>query len=178
MAGRTALLLIDVLSGAFGREPLLTCDGVPVLPNIRRLLHRARAAGAFVVHVAEEFDQAKHLPGSVIWKAHQIHGDVVPQEGECVVRQQRYDPFFESGLHERLASEGVTIVVVAGISSPWCVDTAVRRAFGLGYRVILAADAHGSSDVGELPGPQVARHHNEVLAACFAEVRPVSEIVF
>lgn len=172
----TALLLIDVLAGAFGGPPLQTCDGEPVLPNIRRLLTRARAAGAFVVHVIEEFDEAKNPPGSPIWEAYQVHPDVAPREGELVVRQRRYDAFHESGLCERLEQEEIQRVVVAGIASPWCVDTAVRRAFGLGFRVTLAADAHGCADGDTLSGPAIARHHNEILAACFAEVVPVDRI--
>lgn len=178
MPEKTALILIDLLAGAFGADAPTTCDGVPVLPNARRLLDRARSAGALVIHVVEDFDEVKYPSGSAVWNAYQIHPDVAARAGEQVVRQQRYDAFCESGLHELLSREGISAVVICGISSAWCVDTAVRRAYGLGYRVVLAADAHGSSDVGELPGPEVARHHNEVLAACFAEVKAVSEIVF
>jgi nicotinamidase-related amidase len=178
MSERTALLLVDLLAGAFGSKPLTTCDGTPVLPNARRLLERARAAGALVVHVVEAFDETKYPPGSPVWNAYQAHPDVAPREGEIVVKQRRYDAFYESGLHERLTSEGVETVVVAGLSSPWCVDTAVRRAFGLGYHVVLAADAHGCSDGKTLSGPLIARHHNEILAACFALVKPVDEIEF
>lgn len=175
---RTALLLIDVLAGAFGGPPLQTCDGDPVLPNIQRLLARARAAGAFVVHVIEDFDEAKNPPGSPVWKAYQVHPGVAPREGELVVRQRRYDAFHESGLRERLEREAIERVVVAGVASPWCVDTAVRRAFGLGLRVTLASDAHGCADGETLLAPAIARHHNEILAACFAEVAPVDKIRF
>ncbi len=178
MSEKTALILIDLLAGAFGADAPKTCAGGSVLPNARLLLDRAREAGARVIHVVEDFDEAKYPPGSAVWNAYQIHTDVAPLAAESIVRQQRYDAFCGSSLHELLSGERVSAVVICGISSAWCVDTAVRRAYGLGYRVILAADAHGSSDVGELPGPQVARHHNEVLAACFAEVRLVSEIVF
>lgn len=178
MTTKTALLLIDVLAGAFRDYSLRTRENEPVLPHVRRLLDRARDAGALVVHVVEDFDEAKHPEGSPVWNAYQIHPDVAPRAGEPVVRQRRYDAFHESGLHELLTREGVATVVVAGISSAWCVDTAVRRAFGLGYRVVLAADAHGSTNGSALTGPEIARHHNEILAACFAEVRPTDEIEF
>ncbi len=178
MPGKTALLVIDMLAGAFRDDSLKTCDGVPVLANVRRLLDRARSAGAFVVHVIEDFDAAKYPPGSPVWSAYQIHPEVAPRGGELVVRQQRYDAFLDSGLHEKLIEADVKTVVVAGIASPWCVDTAVRRAYGLGYRVVLAADAHGCADGKTLSGPAIAQHHNEILGACFAEVRPIEEIEF
>ena len=178
MANKRALLLIDVIAGAFRDDSLRNCHDEPVLPNIVRLLGAAREAGALVVHVNEDFDEVKYPPGSPVWKAYQIHPDVAPMPDEPVVRQHRYDAFLESGLSEILERAGVQTVVVAGIASPWCVDNAVRRAHGLGYRVILAEDAHGCADSKTLTAASIAQHHNEILAACFAEVRPVDEIVF
>ena len=178
MPHQSALLLIDMLASAFGGDAFRNCDSAPVLPCVVRLLSRARAAGALVVHVVEDFDEAKYPPGSPVWNAYQIHPSVALQPGEPVVRQHRYDAFLDSGLREILDSEGVGTVVVAGIASPWCVDNAVRRANGLGYRVILAKDAHGCTDSKTLPAATIAQHHNEILAACFAEVRPVDEIAF
>jgi nicotinamidase-related amidase len=178
MPQKTALLLIDMLASAFENEAFRNCDDAPLLPCAVRLLGRARDAGALVVHVVEDFDEAKYPPESPVWKAYQIHTDVAPRLGEPVVRQHRYDAFLDSGLREILDREGVKAVVVAGIASPWCVDNAVRRANGLGYRVILAEDAHGCTDGKTLPAATIAQHHNEILAACFAEVKPVDEIAF
>jgi nicotinamidase-related amidase len=178
MAKKCALLLIDVIAGAFRDDSLRNCRDEPVLPNIVRLLAAAREAGALVVHVSEDFDEAKYPPGSPVWEAYQIHPDVAPMPDEPVVRQHRYDAFLESGLSEILERAGVQTVVVAGIASPWCVDNAVRRASGLGHHVILAEDAHGCADSKTLTAAQIAQHHNEVLAACFGEVRPVDEVVF
>jgi nicotinamidase-related amidase len=178
VTGKTALLVIDMLAGAFRDDSLVTCDGNPVLANVCRLLDRARSAAAFIVHVVEDFDETKYPPGSPVWNAYQIHSDVAPRGDEVVVRQQRYDAFLGSGLHEKLIEAGVKTVVVAGIASPWCVDTAVRRAFGLGYRVVLAADGHGCAGGKTLSGSAIAQHHNEILGACFAEIRPIEEIEF
>ncbi len=77
-----------------------------------------RATGALVVHVNEDFDEAKYPPGSPVWKAYQIHPGVAPMPGEPVVLQHRYDAFLESGLSEILERAGVQTVVVAGIASP------------------------------------------------------------
>jgi nicotinamidase-related amidase len=178
MPHKSALLLMDMLASAFGGDAFRNCDGAPVLPTVVRLLDRARDGGTLVVHVVEDFDEAKYPPGSPVWKAYQIHPAVAPQSGEPVVRQHRYDAFLDSGLREILDREDVETVVVAGIASPWCVDNAVRRANGLGYRVILAKDAHGCTDSKTLPAATIAQHHNEILAACFAEVMPVDEIAF
>ncbi|MEI6171099.1 MAG: isochorismatase family protein [bacterium] len=178
MPHKSALLLIDMLASAFEDESLRNCDDAPVLPSAVRLLGRARHAGTLVVHVVEDFDEAKYPPGSPVSNAYQIHPSVAPRPGEPVVRQHRYDAFLDSGLREILDREGVETVIVAGIASPWCVDNAVRRANGLGYRVILSKDAHGCTDSTTLPAATIAQHHNEILAACFAEVKPVDEVAF
>ncbi len=57
-------------------------------------------------------------------------------------------------------------------------DTTCRRAFGLGYDVTLAADAHGTFDGENFTAAQVVAHHNEVMGNGFAEVVPASEISF
>jgi len=178
MPRHTALLVIDMLASAFGKNPPRTHQGDSVLPNVVRLLERARASGALVVHVVEHVDETKHPPGSPVWKAYQIHPDVAPHEGEIVSTQDRYDAFCGSNLDASLRAAGIDTVVIAGLSSPWCVDTAVRRAYGLGYRVVLASDGHGCSDSRSLRAETIAQHHNEVLAECFAEVTPIEAIVF
>jgi len=178
MPGHTALLVIDMLAGAFGKDPPRTHEGRSVLPSVARLLERARAAGALVVHVIEDVDETKHPPGSPVWKAYQIHPDVAPHESEIVSTQHRYDAFCGNTLDARLRAAGTDTVVIAGLSSPWCVDTAVRRAYGLGYRVVLASDGHGCSDSPSLRAETIAQHHNEVLAECFAEVTPIEAIAF
>ena len=95
-----------------------------------------------------------------------------------MVKQRRYDAFCGNDLDAQLRASGIETVVIAGLSSPWCVDTAVRRAFGLGYRVVLASDGHGCLDSPTLPAETIAKHHNELLAACFADVVPVNDIAF
>jgi aminoglycoside 6'-N-acetyltransferase len=58
------------------------------------------------------------------------------------------------------------------------VDTTCRRAFGLGYDVTLAADAHGTWDDETLTAAQIVAHHNEVMANGFADVVSSAEVPF
>jgi len=44
------------------------------------------------------------------------------------------------------------------------VDTTVRRALGLGYGVVLVADAHSTVDNGVLSAAQIIAHHNATLS--------------
>jgi nicotinamidase-related amidase len=44
------------------------------------------------------------------------------------------------------------------------VDTTTRRAAGLGYHVVLAADAHTSHDKPHATGAKIREHHNATLS--------------
>jgi nicotinamidase-related amidase len=68
------------------------------------------------------------------------------------------------------------------LQTEFCVDTTVRQALLLGYRVTLAADAHSTTD-GALRAEQVIAHHNCALrwmTSCGPrmEVMHAAEVVF
>ena len=68
-------------------------------------------------------------------------------------------------------------LVVCGLVTEGCLDTTVRRAFGLGLSVELASDCHSTTDGPALTADLTKRHHNEVLRS-FASVRPARDISF
>jgi len=168
----SALLIIDAQVNMFEPQPV---DRAPeVLEQLKQLLARARAAGAPVVFVRNnggpDDPDYPHSPG---WA---IHPALAPAEGESIIDKFTPDAFHQTNLAGNLAGRGVGHLVVAGMQTEFCIDTTVRRAFSLGYRVTLAADAH-STYAGRLPAADITAHHNAVLAA-FATVCPSAEIVF
>lgn len=58
-----------------------------------------------------------------------------------------------------------------------CVDTTCRRAFSLGYDVVLAKDAHSTMNSERLTASQIIEHHNDVLKR-FADTAESADIVF
>jgi nicotinamidase-related amidase len=69
------------------------------------------------------------------------------------------------------------MLIVAGLQTQFCIDTACRVATTLGYRVILASDAHTTFDTPDLTAAAIVAHHNTTLRA-FGTVIPSSEITF
>jgi aminoglycoside 6'-N-acetyltransferase len=57
------------------------------------------------------------------------------------------------------------------------VDTTVRRAFGLGFKVEVASDGHSTTDGTVLTAEAIIRHHNEVFRM-FADVNEARDITF
>ncbi len=170
----TALLVIDVQQGMF-REPLKPYLGEEMLERIRDMQDRARAEGIPVITIQHDGG-----PGDLLARdgsGFPVHARVAPKPGEEIVVKKQCDAFLATGLDARLRALGIGRVVVAGMQTEFCVDTTTRAAFTLGYKVVLAADAHSTFDSPVLKAPDIVAHHNTVLRS-FAIIAPSGEIRF
>lgn len=161
MAGQTALLVIDVQVAMFeeGEPPH---KGDEMLANIGGLLDRARAAEApviFVRHIGVGYEPM--TPGN---PGFEIHPAIPPQPDEVVIDKRACDAFCETPLGDLLESLDVTRVVIAGMQTDYCVDSASRSALHRGYDVLLASDAHSTAGNGILSAEQIIAHHNQTLS--------------
>ena len=86
--------------------------------------------------------------------------------------------FYNTDLDQRLRAAGIGRLVIAGLQSEFCIDTACRVAQSLGYRVTLAGDAHSTMDNPVLKADLIIRHHNRVLSGIVESVKPAAEIHF
>ena len=174
MAGaKTALLLIDIQQGMFGPEEICH-EPERLLANASSLLARARAAGVPVLHV-QHCEEQGFVPNSAAW---QIHPAVASRAGEPVTEKWACSSFYKTGLDERLRAGGIGRLVIAGLQTDFCIDTACRVAQSLGYAVTLAGDAHSTMDNPVLKADQIIRHHNRALSGIVESVRPTAEITF
>jgi nicotinamidase-related amidase len=174
---KTALVVIDTQLGMFetpGVPPVP--DGERLLQNVEGLIQGAREAGAAVIHVRHSGGPGHPLEGGT--EGWSIHLRVAPDDGEPIVDKETPDSFLRTTLRDELESRGIGCLVLAGMQTDYCVDTTCRRAFGLGYDVTLAADAHGTWDDETLTAAQIVAHHNEVMANGFADVVSSVEVSF
>jgi len=171
----TGLLLIDLQRGMF-MDKTKPHDGEAVLARAASLLGRARRQGAPVLHVQHDGGAGDLLgkPGPG-WE---IHPDVAPRAGEPVIEKSRCSAFPGSDLDARLKSLGITRLVIAGMQTEYCIDTNCRAAADLGYKVVLAKDAHTTFDTPVLSATQIIAHHNRTLSGSFVELTAASDIAF
>lgn len=160
----TALVVIDVqnamVEAAYRKEELLK--------NIGDLLEKARAATAPIIFMQHDDEYEPMKPGEPGWE---IHESMATRDDEPVIRKRFSDSFYETSLGEELRSRNVGRLVVAGMSTEYCVDATCRGAVERGYEVTLAGDAHTteSDEVREMMGQssisaeQVVAHHNYLL---------------
>jgi nicotinamidase-related amidase len=154
---KTALLVIDVQSALVASAD----QGSDVVAVIHRLIERARGAGTPVIYL-QHYDAAYQplMKGAAGWH---IHADVAPQPGETVIEKTASDGFFQTNLQAELERPAVERLIVCGLQTEFCVDTTCRVAFSRGFEVVLAADAHTTTDA-IVSARIVVQHHNYALA--------------
>jgi nicotinamidase-related amidase len=169
------LLLIDIQNAMFGPEEICH-EPDRLLANASGLLSRARTAGVPVLHVQHCEDEGAPLAyKSAGW---QIRPEVAPRAGEPVTEKWACSSFYKTDLDQCLRAAGIGRLVISGLQSEFCIDTACRVAQSLGYKVTLAADAHSTFDNPILPADKIIAHHNRLLSGIVENVKPAAEIAF
>jgi len=122
----TALLVLDISDTTAKQQPTLES-----VPAIKRLIEKARAAGAKVVFALGRAAEQK------------IHPELEPRSDDPVVRSSA-DKFFNTDLDKRL--EGVTTAVVVGTAANGAVLYTAFGACARGLTVVVAEDGISSRD--------------------------------
>jgi ureidoacrylate peracid hydrolase len=123
-----------------------------VLPNLRRLQSACRRAHIEVVYAAVENmtgdgrDRSLDYKISDIdvasgsWDA-QVLDEIAPAEDEMIFRKTSSSVFISTNIDYVLRNLEVRSLIVAGMMTDQCVESAVRDACDLGYLVTLVTDA-------------------------------------
>jgi nicotinamidase-related amidase len=162
MSDTTALLVIDTQVAMFSDPGFMPYSSDVMIANIRGLIERARASGVDVIYLRH--NDASYEPMSKGQPGWEILPEVAPHPGERVFDKQACDSFYGTGLGEHLASTGVSHLVVAGMQTELCIDTACRSALHRDFNVTLASDAHSTWNGETVTAEQIIAHHNRTLA--------------
>lgn len=166
----TALLVIDVQRGLFNRSAPV-CKAKDVLANINALEDRARAQGAPVVYV-QHCNDSLLVEGTENWM---LRPEMRPQDGDPRILKHHGSAFEKTPLGDELRRRGVSRIVACGMVTHGCVKAACLDGVKLGYRVVLAADAHSNYSK---KAAQVIDEWHEKLRAAGVELKPAAEIDF
>ncbi|WP_232695710.1 cysteine hydrolase family protein [Brevibacillus daliensis] len=171
---KPALVVIDVQQAMF-EESDPVYQGESLLANIKQLLQQARANDVPVIYVQHNSPAGTPFePGTHGWE---IHPDLAPEENDVFIQKKTADSFCQTELLIDLNKLGISHLFLCGIQTEICVDTACRRAFGLGYKVTVVTDAHSTFDTEELSAAQIISHHNQIFKF-FGETKRTDEISF
>jgi ureidoacrylate peracid hydrolase len=122
------------------------------LPNMRRLQAACRAAGIEVMYTVIESLTADgrdrsldykitgfHVPKGA-WDAEVLEA-IAPAADEIVLPKTSSSVFISTNIDYVLRNLGVRQLVIAGVLTDQCIESAVRDACDLGYLVTLVTDA-------------------------------------
>lgn len=171
----TSLLIIDVQLGNF-EEPHSIHKGDELLAKVKGMITRARSAQIPVIYIQN--DGGRGDPDEYGTPGWEIHPSIAPVEGDMVVRKQSPDAFHGTNLQGELESRCIKKLVVAGLQTEYCIDATCRRAYSLGYDIILIRDAHSTWNSTLLTAQQIIEHHNQVLGGWFVTLKKEEEIEF
>ncbi|MHA2233434.1 MAG: cysteine hydrolase family protein [Candidatus Hodarchaeales archaeon] len=172
---KPALMILDMQVGNF-TEPDPIFEKKRLLSKIKKLIARARSAGVLIVYIQNNgSDDDPDTYGTPGWE---IHPYIGPHKGDLVVQKQIPDAFHETNLLSELTSRKIQNLVIAGLQTEYCIDTTCRRAFSLGYDVILVEDAHSTWESQLFSARQIIDHHNHILNGVFVTLRNEKEIEF
>ena len=165
----TALVIIDmqrdfIEPGGFG-ETLGNNVGLlaAIVPTVKRVLDAWRKAGGTVVHTREshapdlsDCPPAKRLRGAPKLRigdvgtmgriliqgepGNQIIDALAPVDGEIVIDKPGKGAFYATPLQAMLTANGITHLVVTGVTTEVCVQTTMREANDRGYDCLLVED--------------------------------------
>ncbi len=177
---RVAVLVIDVQTGLFRATPL-PFDAAGTLARINETTAKARAAGLPVIFVQHDGDPAEDccVPFSEGWR---FHPDLCVKPGDVTLRKQTCDAFHGTALESELRRRAINTVVLTGYATEFCVDSTLRVAVSKGFRVIVVADAHTTSDSPVLGAEKIRDHHNwawaNLLPVAAVRVIPAADLAF
>jgi nicotinamidase-related amidase len=172
-AGEVALVVIDMqrdflLPGGFGETLGNDVEQLAkVVPPLQRVLAAARDAGLLVIHTREGHQpDLSDLPpaklnrgkpsmrigdrgefGRILIRGEygqDIIDELAPLPDEIVLDKPGKGAFYATELQNILQANGISKLLVTGVTTEVCVHTTVREANDRGYEVLVISDCVGS----------------------------------
>ena len=173
---KSALVVIDVQKGMWENPAYPPYDGEAVLDRIAGLIARARADKVPVMYVQHhDLQNSGFQPGK---SGFPFHEKLTPQPGDDVTVKHHGSAFNKTDFDAKLKRAGIDQLVITGMQSEYCVDSAVRGAVERGYKVTLVRDGHSTFDTKVAKAKTIIDIQNDTLNGSYATVIPAAEVEF
>jgi len=177
MSESNALLIIDMQRDFLEAHGYIAASGVDVgvqrtiIPNVRRLLEAARAAGIRVIHTREGHrPDLSDLPATKARRAaragaaigssgplgrllvhgepgHSIINELEPLPGETVIDKPGFGAFYATDLEHVLRVARIEALTIAGVTTDICVHSTLREAVDRGFDCVTVRDACAAAEL-------------------------------
>ena len=178
---RSALMLVDLQRYFLDPEAgAYVPASAAILPNLLDLARLYAGKGWPIVITRHIDDAAAHPMMAKWWKSTMKESDpetkLIPDldpyiSSSILVIKKFYDPFFKTGLAQILKGRGVEQVVIGGVMTHLCCETAARAAFAHDFTVFFLLDGTATDSAEQHDGTlRNLGHGFAVLPGC-AEIR-------
>lgn len=166
-----ALLIIDTQNGLVNAHPY---GEETLIANIQRLQAAFRQAKLPIVYVRHDGGDEFLTAGTPDWE---IASAIAPEAGERVFEKSVNSAFRGTELHAYLQELGVKTLLICGMQTEYCVDTNIKVAFELGYRVLVPRGGTATFDNPLICARNmIAFYERFIWHGELAQVLPVDEL--
>lgn len=154
----TALVVIDIQrdfaapDGALAKRGRDTSTASTAITNIQSLLINAEQQGVETYYFKQVYDRTKlnplqleqyDLDGKVVTcdidtNGHEFYRLTPPADKVYV--KYNYNIFSNPAFVQSLQTKGIKTLILVGMDTQYCVETAIRHGFDLGYKIVVPVD--------------------------------------
>ena len=147
--GQCALLVIDM-------QNYFNSIAYDIKPNLLKIIDVCRVKGMRIVftrHGHKDISKdggilAKWWGDCIMYGTQEweLMPDLKLEKEDLLIDKNRYSAFFNTGLDEKLRSEGIEELIITGVMTNCCCETTARDAFVRDYRIFFVADATATAN--------------------------------
>ncbi|WP_421902820.1 cysteine hydrolase family protein [Maridesulfovibrio sp.] len=160
-----ALLVIDMQRALFAAGN--RHDAAGVIGRINSLIAKARERSLSVIFIRHNSEEDGLKLNSEGW---QILNELDFRPTDTTVEKTNCDSFCNTELEKKLTRINADELIITGCCTDFCIDTTVRQAASMGYKTIVASDAHTTADKPYLDAETIIKHHNFVWSGLYAPI--------
>lgn len=177
---KKALLVIDLQNDYF-KNGSMELKGIDeVLKQSNKLIVFAREKKYkiyFIQHVARNKNAGFFVPNT---NGVKLHKNLDIQD-DMIIKKNYPNTFRDTKLIKELKKENINDLIICGAMTHMCIDTSVRAAFDLGYKIELVNDACASKDLvfeeKVIKAADVNLSFLSALSSVFCEVKNTNKII-
>ncbi|HEL2110843.1 TPA: cysteine hydrolase [Streptococcus suis] len=166
---KSALLVIDIQNLLVEEKPYAIEERLALWQDS---ITKARQAGLEIIYVRQNDEEL--VKGTTDWEIHSI---VAPLASEKIFDKTFNSAFKETNLHEYLQEKGIEQLIIMGMATNFCIDTTIKIAYELGYKVAVIQDGTTTSYSGKLDAKDLIDHYQNIWSWNFAQVDKLENII-
>lgn len=158
---KKALLIIDLQKGVcFDDATLYHLDSL--IDRVNQRIADYRKANLPIIFIQHEDEDL--MKNTESW---QLHPDLTSEASDYFIGKTHANSFYHTDLQETLRNEAIDTLEIWGAQTQYCVDTTVKFAHGLGYRILMEKGGSTTMDNAFMTAEKTIAFYEDIWAGRF-----------